>query len=100
MLRTSLLTDKMSPQLQRIVRTAGYALGLLLFAAIAYASIPEAFDAFKISEYEGEGSLRIYTWPVRFLIVSTAIFSTIAYAAMMVADWTGGLDDDNALTTH
>lgn len=100
MLRTTLLTDAMSPTLQRLVRTVGNTLGLLLFGAIAYASLPEAFDAFRIGEYEGEGALRIYTWPVRFLIVGTAIFAAVAYLAMTIADWRGTLDDADALTTH
>ena len=100
MLRTTLLSDAMPPTLQRLVRTFGNILGLALFGAIAYASLPEAFDAFRINEYEGEGALRIYTWPIRFLIVATASFSAIAYVAMTVADWRGDLNDADALTTH
>jgi TRAP-type C4-dicarboxylate transport system permease small subunit len=100
MLRTTILSDALPPSMQRLLRTIGNALGLLLFVAIAYASLPEAFDAFRIGEYEGEGSLRIYTWPIRFLIVATALFSAIAYLAMTIADWRGELDHSNALTTH
>lgn len=100
MLRTTISSDAMPPLFQRLVRTIGNALGLLLFGAIAFASLPEAFDAFRIGEYEGEGALRIYTWPIRFLIVATAIFAAVAYLAMTIADWCGGLDDAGALTSH
>ena len=100
MLRTTLLSDALPRTIQRFLRTIGNALGLLLFGAIAYAALPEAFDAYRIGEYEGEGVLRIYTWPIRFLIVATAGFSAIAYLAMTIADWRGDLDDANALTTH
>ncbi|MBT0957232.1 TRAP transporter small permease [Alphaproteobacteria bacterium KMM 3653] len=100
MLRTTLLTDALPATAQRVLRSAGALLGLLLFGAIAYAAYPEAVEAFQIGEYEGEGSLRIYTWPVRFLIVVTAAFSAVAYVVMMIADWRGDLDDANALTTH
>ena len=100
MLRTTLLSDVMPAPLQRLLRTISNALGLALFGAIAYAALPEAFDAFRIGEYEGEGALRIYTWPIRFLIVATAIFSAVAYLAMTIADWRGALDDKNALTSH
>lgn len=100
MLRTSLLSDALPPFIQRVLRTVSNALGLLLFGAIAYASLPEAFDAFRIGEYEGEGALRIVTWPIRFLVVATALFSAVAYLAMTIADWRGSLDDHNALTTH
>jgi TRAP-type C4-dicarboxylate transport system permease small subunit len=100
MLRTTLLSDFMAPFFRRLVRTVGNLLGLLLFGAIAYASLPEALDAFRIGEYEGEGSLRIYTWPIRFLIVATALLSAVAYLAMTVADWRGDLNGSDALTSH
>lgn len=100
MLRTTLLTDALPPAAQRILRSFAYVLGLALFVAIAYASLPEAFEALHLGEYEGEGSLRIYTWPIRFLIVGTSVFAAFAYLSMMVADWRGQLGDDEALTRH
>ena len=100
MLRTTLLTDALPPMGRRVLRTLCYALGLGLFAAIAWASLPEAFDALRIGEYEGEGSLRIYTWPIRFVIVGTAAFAAFAYVSMAVADWRGQLGADEALTHH
>ncbi|MDA8586804.1 TRAP transporter small permease [Rhodobacteraceae bacterium] len=98
MLRTTLLTDAMPPFIQKLLRTLCYLLGFALFAAIGWATIPEAFDALRISEYEGEGSLRIYTWPIRFLIAGTAIFAAFAYISMIMADWHGALGPDDALT--
>ncbi|MEP5729955.1 MAG: TRAP transporter small permease [Sulfitobacter sp.] len=100
MLRTTLISDALPPPVQKILRIFGNTLGLLLFGAIAYAALPEAFDALRLGEYEGEGALRIYTWPIRFLIVATAIFSAIAYVAMTIADWRDDLDPSNALTSH
>ena len=100
MLRTTLLSDVLPAFMQRLVRTIGNALGLLLFGAIAYSALPEAFDAFRLGEYEGEGAMRIYTWPIRFLIVATAAFSALAYISMTIADWRGELDESNALTVQ
>ena len=100
MLRTTLLSDVLPATIQRLLRTLGNILGLLLFGAVAYAALPEAFAAFRIGEYEGEGALRIYTWPIRLLIIASAIFSAFAYVAMTISDWSGALDDANALTTH
>lgn len=100
MLRTTLLTDAMPPIIKRLLRTLAYLLGLGLFAAIAYAALPEAFEAMRLDEYEGEGSLRIYTWPIRFLMVATSAFAAFAYLSMMIADWTGDLGADEALTTE
>ena len=98
MLRTTLVHDLMPAFVKKLLRTFAYALGFILFAAIGYASFPEAVDAMRIGEYEGEGALRIYTWPIRFLIVVTAIFAAIAYLTMMVADWRGKLLEDEALS--
>ena len=100
MLRTTLVVDAMPPVAQRLLRTLCYVLGFALFAAIGYATIPEAFDAFQIGEYEGEGSLRIVTWPIRALIVATAVFAAFAYATMIVADWRGQLDASDALASR
>ena len=100
MLRTTLLSDVLPAFIQRLVRTIGNALGLLLFGAIAYSALPEAFDAFRLGEYEGEGAMRIYTWPIRFLIVATAAFSALAYISMTIADWRGELDESNALSVQ
>ena len=100
MLRTTLLSDVLPAFIRRLVRTIGNALGLLLFGAIAYSALPEAFDAFRLGEYEGEGAMRIYTWPIRFLIVATAAFSALAYISMTIADWRGELDESNALSVQ
>ena len=100
MLRTTLLTDVLPPLARRILRSLAYVLGFALFAAIGYASFPEAIEAMRLNEYEGEGALRIYTWPIRFLLVATAAFAAFAYLSMMVADWQGQLGDDEALTHH
>ena len=100
MLRTTILTDMMPSFVKRLLRTGAYVLGFGLFAAIAFAAFPEAMDAMRLNEYEGEGSLRIYTWPIRFLMVATSAFAAIAYLTMMIADWTGGLGEDETLTTE
>jgi len=100
MLRTTLIVGMLPEIGQRLLRSLCYVLGFVLFAAVGYATLPEAFDALRIGEYEGEGALRIYTWPIRFLIVATAAFAAFAYLAMIVADWRGHLGDDDALTHH
>ena len=98
MLRTTLLADAVPPSIKRLLRTLAYILGFGLFLAIAYAAFPEAVEAMHLNEYEGEGSLRIYTWPIRFLIVATSAFAAFAYLSMLIADWTGQLSDRESLS--
>ncbi|WP_305988308.1 TRAP transporter small permease [Roseibium sp. MMSF_3544] len=98
MLRTTLVIDAMPPVVKRLLRSLCFILGAGLFAAISYATVPEALDALRLGEYEGEGSLRIYTWPIRFLIVVTAAFAAFAYVSLIIADWTGALGPSDSLT--
>lgn len=97
MLRTTLVSELMPAIVKKVFRTIAFTLGFVLFAAIGYASFPEAIDAYRIGEYEGEGSLRIYTWPIRLLIVITAAFAAFAYLSLIIKDWRGELPDDEAL---
>ena len=96
MLRTTLIVDVLPPTAQRLLRTLCYVLGFALFGAIGYATLPEAFDAFRIGEYEGEGALRVPTYPVRLLIVLTSVFAAFVYLYLIVLDWTNRLDDEGA----
>ena len=45
-----------------------------------------------MSEYEGEGALRVPTYPVRFLVVATSVFAAYVYVHLMLLDWTGRID--------
>lgn len=97
MLKTMILGQVMSPLARRIVQSAAFILGAALFVTIAQASWVPAWDAVRIGEYEGEGALRIYTWPVRFLMIATSALAAIAYVAMLIATWTDNLTDGEGL---
>ncbi|WP_353475882.1 TRAP transporter small permease (plasmid) [Salipiger sp. H15] len=93
MLRTTMLADALPPLGRCLLRSFACLLGLGLFAALAHASFPSAMSAVRLGEYEGEGALRIYTWPVRFLIVATSLLAALAYLSLLVADWRGRIDE-------
>lgn len=100
MLRTTLLVDAMPTVLRKVMRIFCYLLGFALFTAVGWATIPEAMEALRLGEYEGEGALRIYTWPIRLMIAATAFFAAIAYICMIIADLTGTLGVNDALTDN
>lgn len=100
MLRTTLVNELMPEFVKKLLRTIAFVLGFILFAAIGYATFPEAVEAYRLAEYEGEGSFRIYTWPIRFLIVITGAFAAFAYLSLIVADWRGELSDNEALVNR
>ncbi|WP_299752773.1 TRAP transporter small permease [uncultured Boseongicola sp.] len=95
MLRTTILSDAVPPVLRRLLRTFGSILGLLLFLALIWGTVPSFWDAYRVGEYEGEGSLRVPTWPVRGAIGVMSAFGAFAYAYMIWLDWTGQLLNEN-----
>ncbi|TCS64448.1 TRAP transporter small permease [Primorskyibacter sedentarius] len=89
MLRTTLLLDNLGPRAALVLRVFAWLMGACLFAAIAYASLPSALTAVRLGEYEGEGAMRIYTWPVRFALVGTSAFAALAYISVLISDLRG-----------
>lgn len=97
MLRTPLVADQLGPTGRRLLRTFGGLLAIGLFLGLAYSSWTPMIDAWRIGEYEGEGSLRVPTYPVRTLLIITAAFSIFAYAQMIVSDWLGLLPEEDEM---
>ncbi|MDA0706370.1 MAG: TRAP transporter small permease [Proteobacteria bacterium] len=83
MLKTTLLLDYAAPRVSRCLQVFGYLLGFLFFLAIAYSSWQPFIDAWQINEYEGEGALRVPTYPVRFLLVLTCGFAALVYLRLI-----------------
>lgn len=96
MLSTTVISDAVSARSQRVLRSVCHVLGLLFFAATAYSSWQPFVDAWLIGEYEGEGSLRVPTYPVRFLLVITTAFAALVYLYLLYLDWSGQLEADQA----
>jgi len=94
MLRTSIFADAVPPFFRKILRTICMILGLILFLGLIWSTWPSFWDAYRIGEYEGEGSLRVPTWPVRGTVLVMSVFGMIAYATMIVLDWRGTLIDE------
>ncbi|MGI9257403.1 MAG: TRAP transporter small permease [Gammaproteobacteria bacterium] len=91
MIKTTLIYDQLGENGRRSIRTLANVLGLLFFLGTALSAWGPAIEALGISEYEGEGALRVPTYPVRFLVVMTSIFAAYVYFHLMYLDWTGRL---------
>lgn len=92
MIRSTLLYDAVSERAQRLLRTLAGVLGLAFFLGTAYSAWGPALEALAVSEYEGEGALRVPTYPVRFLVVATSVFAAYVYLHLLYLDWTGRID--------
>lgn len=92
MLHTTLLYGAVGAGLQKLMRSMAGLLGCVFFLALAYSSWTPSIEALAVGEYEGEGALRVPTYPVRFLVVLTSILSALIYLYLLVLDWTGALE--------
>ena len=96
MLRTSIFADAVGPVFRRLLRTFGALLGLIFFIGLIWSTWPSFADAYRIGEYEGEGALRVPTWPVRGTILVMSFFGAWAYISMIILDWRGQLIEENS----
>jgi len=95
MLRTTVFADAVPAVVRRLLRTICYVLGVALFIGLAISTYEPFLDAYRIGEYEGEGALRVPTWPLRGLILFMSIFGALAYVSMLYYDWRGQLEMEN-----
>ena len=91
MLRTSIFADACSIPIRKLLRTFSMVLGFAVFMGLMWSAWPSFLEAYQIGEYEGEGALRVPTWPVRGALLVTSAFSAFAYLSMIYFDWTGQL---------
>lgn len=94
MLRTSIFADAVPDAVRRLLRTLCMVLGLAVFVGLLWSTWPAFWDAYRIGEYEGEGALRVPTWPVRGTVLVMSVFGAWAYVSMIVLDWQGKLAND------
>lgn len=71
--------SKGSPFAARVVDFIGYLLGAGFFLILLLGTIDPAIHAIKTGEFEGEGALRVPTWPARVVVLATSGLLIINY---------------------
>jgi TRAP-type C4-dicarboxylate transport system permease small subunit len=89
MLRTTVVLDLLGAAGLRVFNVVTYLLGVAVFVVIAWASWEPMLFSWSISEYEGEGSLRVPVYPVRTFIVVMSALAALAYLLLCLRELRG-----------
>jgi TRAP-type C4-dicarboxylate transport system permease small subunit len=79
-LRTNLLLGRLPAVPQRIVLAVNAAIGVCLFAMIAWLGSIEMAKSYEYGAFEGEDPVRIPVWPIWGLLVLGAALTAVQYA--------------------
>ena len=80
MLHVDVFTGLLPARGREALAAAGCLLGLAFFGVILYGGIDPLAHAWASDEYEGEGALRVPTWPARFVVILCAGLAALDYA--------------------
>ena len=70
--RSTIIYGRLPLKGRIVIDVIAYAMGIIFFVALAYGTWPELLQSIRVGEFEGEGALRIATWPTRILIFISA----------------------------
>ena len=86
MLRADFLIKYFNLSTRQILNIIGYSLGILLFATVFIGNIEPAYQSWITGEFEGEGALRMPTWPARFSLVVGCSLTGFSYALLLIKE--------------
>jgi TRAP-type C4-dicarboxylate transport system permease small subunit len=89
MLRTTIVLDAVGPKGRRIIELGATLLALIFFVALAVGSFEPLIEAWRIGEYEGEGAMRVPTYPVRAIILIMAVLTSFILVWQLIRLSTG-----------
>lgn len=86
MLRADFLVVHLPPVVQRVLLGFGYLLGAIFFLMIITGGWDESIRSFVDGEYEGEGALRVPSWPARWTVMIGSGLAMINYLVLAYID--------------
>jgi TRAP-type C4-dicarboxylate transport system permease small subunit len=78
---------------QSYLMALGALLGAAFFSLVCWGGIDPAVHAWTSGEFEGEGAMRVPSWPARFIVVSGAALAALSYALRIVVHIRDGIAD-------
>lgn len=86
MLSADFLVNRLPPVAQRVALGIGYLLGAVFFAFIIWGGWQLAIDSWVGGEFEGEGAMRVPSWPTRFIILIGSALAIVNYLVVAYLD--------------
>lgn len=80
MLHVDVIPALLPARLHQALAALGCLLGAAFFAVVLYGGLEPFAHAWSSNEYEGEGALRIPTWPARLAVLLGAGLAALDYA--------------------
>ena len=79
MINVDFLLMRMPARVQSYVLSFGALLGAAFFALVCWGALDPAIYSWTSNEYEGEGALRVPSWPARFVVVIGTALAALSY---------------------
>ena len=86
MLRADFLVVHLPETAQRMLLAFGYLLGAAFFLMIITGGWEESIRSFVDGEFEGEGALRVPSWPARWTVIGGSALAMANYCVMAYLD--------------
>ena len=86
MLKADFLFEHLPDKAQRTLLAIGYLLGAAFFLMIITGGWEESIASYVEGEYEGEGALRVPSWPARWTVIIGSGIAMMNYLVMAYVD--------------
>ena len=86
MLKADFLVEHLPDKVQRTLLAIGYLLGAAFFLMIITGGWDESIASYVEGEYEGEGALRVPSWPARWTVLIGSGIAMMNYLVMAYID--------------
>jgi len=86
MLRADFLVTHLPASVPRFLLAVGYLLGVAFFLMIITGGWEESVQSFIEGEFEGEGALRVPSWPARWTVLLGSALALVNYLVMAYVD--------------
>ena len=92
MINVDFLLARMPPRVQSYVMAVGALLGVGFFGLVCWGAIDPAIHAWTSNEFEGEGALRVPSWPARCIVVIGTFLAALSYLLIAIGNFRSGLE--------